>query len=344
MRSHLVAVVAYDDLCTFEFACAVEIFSVRWPGIDAPWYNFGVCAATRSPLRATGGVRFTAPHSLRLLDRADTIVIPGWRPAVPPPRLLIRKLQNAHARGARLCSICTGAFVLGATGLLDGKPATTHWIHVALLQERYPEIEVRSNDLYVDTGRIITSAGSAAGLDMMLHLVRRDHGAKIANLVARGLVIPAHREGGQAQFLPHAVSLNASHPIAPLLEWMRGNLKTKHDLRSLARRAGVSERTLQRQFRDATGLWPTQWIVHERVARAKDTLETTRAPLWAVADSCGFGTEESFRHHFRRIAGISPGRYRRRFSQLPATLGIGRTADYTDSPDKAIPRLLAKIT
>ncbi len=168
------------------------------------------CGATRSPLRATGGVRFTAPHSLRLLDRADTIVIPGWRPAVPPPRLLIRKLQNAHARGARLCSICTGAFVLAATGLLDGKPATTHWIHVALLQERYPEIEVRSNDLYVDTGRIITLAGSAAGLDMMLHLVWRDHGAKIANLVAQGLVIPAHREGGQAQFLPHAVSLNAS--------------------------------------------------------------------------------------------------------------------------------------
>ena len=322
MRSHLVAVVAYDDLCTFEFACAAEIFSVRWPGIDAPWYNFGVCAATRSPLRATGGVRFTAPHSLRLLDRADTIVIPGWRPAVPPPRLLIRKLQNAHARGARLCSICTGAFVLAATGLLDGKPATTHWIHVALLQERYPEIEVRSNDLYVDTGRIITSAGSAAGLDMMLHLVRRDHGA---------------------QFLLHAVSLNASHPIAPLLEWIRANLKTKHDLRSLARRAGMSERTLQRQFRDATGLWPTQWIVHERVARAKDTLETTRAPLWAVADSCGFGTEESFRHHFRRIAGISPGRYRQRFSQLPATLGIGGTAAYIDSPDKAIPRLLAKI-
>ena len=237
MRSHLVAVVAYDDLCTFEFACAAEIFSVRWPGIDVPWYNFGVCAATRSSLRATGGVRFTAPHSLRLLDRADTIVIPGWRPAAPPPRLLIRKLQNAHARGARLCSICTGAFVLAATGLLDGKPATTHWIHVALLQERYPEIEVRSNDLYVDTGRIITSAGSAAGLDMMLHIVRRDHGAKIADLVAQGLVIPAHREGGQAQFLPHAVSVNASHPIAPLLEWMRGNLKTKHDLRSLARRA-----------------------------------------------------------------------------------------------------------
>jgi AraC family transcriptional regulator, transcriptional activator FtrA len=321
MRAPLVAVVAYDDLCTFEFGCAVEIFSVRRRGIDVPWYNFGVCAATRSPLGAAGGVRFIAPHSLRLLDRANTIVIPGWRPAVPPPRVLIRKLQHAYARGARLCSICSGTFVLAATGLLDGKPATTHWMHVALLRERYPEIEVRGNELYVDTGRIITSAGAAAGLDMMLHVVRLDHGAKIANLVAQSLVIPAHRDGGQAQFLPRAVPLNGSHPIAPLLEWVRVNLKAKHDLRSLARRSGVSERTLQRQFRDATGLWPTQWIVHERVARAKDTLETTRAPLWAVADACGFGAEESFRHHFRRIVGTSPGRYRRRFSQLPTDGG-----------------------
>src|SRR5262245_10493143 len=143
MRSHLVAVVAYDDLCTFEFACAAEIFSLRWPGIDVPWYSFGVCAATRSPLRATGVVSFTAPAPLLLLDRADSSIIPGWRPAVPPPRVLIRDLQNARAHGARLCSIWTGACVLGATGLLDGKPATTHWIRVARLQERYPEIEVR---------------------------------------------------------------------------------------------------------------------------------------------------------------------------------------------------------
>lgn len=316
MHSHLVAVVAYDDLCTFEFGCAVEMFSVRRRGIDGPWYKFGVCATTRAPLRAAGGLRFTAPRSLRLLDRADTIIIPGWRPVVEPPRSLIRKLQNAHERGARLCSICSGTFVLAATGLLDGQPATTHWMHAALLQERYPEIEVRTNELYVDTGRIITSAGAAAGLDMMLHLVRHDHGAKVANLVAQSLVIPAHREGGQAQFLPRVVPINGAHPIAPLLEWLRVNLKAKHNLKSLARRAGMSERTLQRQFRDATGLWPTQWITRERVARAKDALETTRAPFWAVAESCGFGAEESFRHHFRQLAGTSPGRYRRRFSQL----------------------------
>lgn len=233
-----------------------------------------------------------------------------------PPHLLIQKLRKAHARGARLCSICSGSFVLAATGLLDGKSATTHWMHAALLQERYPKIEVRGNELYIETDRIITSAGSAAGLDMMLHLVRCDHGAKIANLVAQSLVIPAHREGGQAQFLPRPVTVDLAHPIAPLLDWVRAHPRTKHDLQSLAGRAGVSARTLQRQFREATGLWPTQWIAHERVSRAKEVLETTRAPLWRVAEACGFGAEESFRRHFRRIVGISPGRYRRRFSRL----------------------------
>ena len=315
MRSHLVAVVAYDDLCTFEFACAAEIFSVRWPGIDVPWYNFGVCAATRSPLRATGGVRFTAPHSLRLLDRADTIVIPGWRPAVPPPRLLIRKLQNAHARGARLCSICTGAFVLAATGLLDGKPATTHWIHVALLQERYPEIEVRSNDLYVDTGRIITSAGSAAGLDMMLHLVRRDHGAKIANLVAQGLVIPAHREGGQAQYLPRPLPSDERSRVAKLIDWIRAHPAQTHTLSTLAKRASMSPRTLQRQFQDSVGFGPYEWLIRERVALAKDMLQIGRHSLAHIADAVGFKSQETFRRHFRRVAGTSPATYRRQFAQ-----------------------------
>ena len=191
MRSHLVAVVAYDDLCTFEFACAAEIFSVRWPGIDVPWY----------PVRRVRGDAVPAARDRR------TCVYRAALAAPPRPgghhrhsRLAAKTPKCARARSATLFDL-HGAFVLAATGLLDGKPATTHWIHVALLQERYPEIEVRSNDLYVDTGRIITSAGSAAGLEMMLHLVRRDHGAKIANLVAQGLVIPAHREGGQAQFL-----------------------------------------------------------------------------------------------------------------------------------------------
>lgn len=318
MIGPLVALVAYDDLCTFEFGCAVEIFSVRRAGVEAPWYRLGVCAAGSASLRAAGGIRFRAPHSLRLLDRAHTIVIPGWRPAVAPPAALLAKLRAAHARGARICSICSGTFVLAAAGVLDGRPATTHWMHLNQLRTRYPRIDVRPNELYVDAGNIITSAGSAAGLDMLLHLVRCDYGAKVANLVAQSLVISAHRDGGQAQFLPRPVAADVAHPLAPLLDWIRAHPRLAHDLSSLARRAGVSPRTLQRQFRDATGLWPTQWVTRERVALAKDLLESTRLPLWRVTDACGFGTEESFRRHFRLLAGTSPGRYRRRFSQFTA--------------------------
>lgn len=313
-RPHLVAVVAYDGLCTFEFGCAVEIFSLERPELQVPWYRFGVCATKRGPLAAAGGLSFTAPHSLSLLDRADTIVIPGWCGAdVPVPPALLRKLRSAHIRGARLCSICSGAFVLAATGLLDGKAATTHWRYAEKLRQRYPAIDVRPNELYVDAGSIITAAGSAAGLDMMLHLVRRDYGARIANLVAQRLVIPPHREGGQAQYLPRPLPRNEQSPLAPLMEWVRTNPKLAHELPELARRAGMSPRTLQRHFRDATGLTPKQWLVRERVALAKDALEATTASLWQVAASAGFGTEESFRRHFRLVTGTSPSRYRQRF-------------------------------
>ena len=316
-RRPLVAVLAYDGLCTFEFGCAVELFSLERPELQVPWYRFGVCAMERGPLRAAGGVSFSVPYSLRLLDRADTIVIPGWCGAeVPVPPPLLRKLRAAHARGARLCSICSGAFVLAATGLLDGQAATTHWRYAEKLRLRYPSIDVRPNELYVDTGRLITAAGSAAGLDMMLHLVRRDYGARIANLVAQRLVIPLHREGGQAQYLPRPLPRNENSPLAPLLEWVRANPKNNHTLPALAKRAGMSSRTLQRHFRESTGLTPKQWLVRERVSLAKEALEATNAPLWKVAESAGFGAEDSFRRHFRLITGTSPNRYRQRFGGL----------------------------
>lgn len=314
----LVAVLAYDGLCTFEFGCAVEVFSLERPELGVPWYRFGVCAVTRGPLHAAGGVGFTAPHSLNLLDRADTIVIPGWQGAdVPPPAALVKKLRAAHARGARLCSICSGVFVLAATGLLDGKAATTHWRYAEKLRQRFPTIEVRPNELYVDAGSIITSAGSAAGLDMMLHLVRQDYGARVANLVAQRLVISPHREGGQAQYLPRPLPRNEHSPLAPLLDWVRANPKHAHELPALARRAGMSPRTLQRHFREATGFSPKQWLVRERVALAKEALEATNAPLWRVSESVGFGAEESFRRHFRLVTGTSPNRYRQRFRGHP---------------------------
>jgi AraC family transcriptional activator FtrA len=334
MAAHLVAVLAYDGLCTFEFGCVVELFSLSRPELGVEWYDFAVCADERAPLRAAGGFTLTAPHTLRLLDRADTIVIPGWRNAdAPVPAGLLRKLRNAHARGARLCSICSGVFVLAAAGVLDGKAATTHWRYVDKLRQRFPTIEVRPNDLYVDEGQVITSAGSAAGLDMLLHIVRKDYGPRVANQVAQRLVIPAHRDGGQAQYLPRPLPPNERNPISSLMEWVRKNPRLPHDLTSLARRAGMSPRTLQRQFRDATGMSPWQWIVRERVALAKQALEETNAPLWKVAESAGFGGEESFRRHFRLIAGTSPARYRAQFNHHQRN---------TSSDDPVIPRPRAR--
>src|SRR6516225_601114 len=217
--SHKVVVLAYDRLCTFEFGCAVELFALARPELGVPWYEFAVCTLERGPLRAAGGIEVRVRRPLRLLDSADTIVIPGWRdPAEAPPPALLAMLRRAAARGARLCSICSGVFVLAAAGVLDGCRATTHWRYVAQLAARYPRIRVEPNALYVDEGRVLTSAGSAAGLDMLLHLVRRDHGSAVANRVAQRLVVPPHREGGQAQFVPRPMPHDESGRIAKLMD------------------------------------------------------------------------------------------------------------------------------
>ncbi len=307
---------AYDQLCTFEFGCTVELFALPRPELSVPWYDFAVCAAERGPLRAAGGLQVRVPHGLQLLDRADTIVIPGWRAIEePPPAMLITKLRAAHARGARLCSICSGVFVLAAAGVLDGRRATTHWRYVERLRARYPQVKVEANALYVDEGSLLTSAGSAAGLDMLLHLVRRDYGPKVANQVAQRLVIAPHREGGQAQFVPRPVAPDERGRLARLLDFIRAHLAEAHTLRSLAARAAMSTRTLQREFVQATGQAPYEWIVSERIERAKELLESTRLSAQAVAARVGMGSAESLRHHFRRRLGTTPARYRRRFSR-----------------------------
>ena len=312
---HKVVALAYDRLCTFEFGCAVELFALPRPELPVPWYEFAVCAAERGPIRATGGLKLTVPHTLRLLDSADTIVIPGWRaPDEAPPALLLTKLRRAFERGARLCSICSGVFVLAAAGLLDGKRATTHWRYVASLAARYPRIRVQMNALYVDEGRVLTSAGSAAGLDMLLHLVRRDHGAKIANQVAQRLVLAPHREGGQAQFVPRPLAAEEGR-LGQLMDFMRAHLAAPHTLASLARRAAMSTRTLQREFAAATAQAPYEWLVGERIERAKELLETTRLKAQEVAARVGMGSAESLRHHFRQRVGTTPSQYRRRFSR-----------------------------
>jgi AraC family transcriptional activator FtrA len=308
--------VADDRLCTFEFGCTVELFGLPRPELEVRWYEFAVCAAERGPIRATGGIEVRVPHSLRLLERADTIVIPGWRdPSEAPPPALVRKLREAYARGARICSICSGVFILAAAGLLTGKRATTHWKYIDLLASRYPDIVVEPNALYVDEGRILTSAGSAAGLDMLVHVVRKDFGSKVANQVAQRLVIPPHREGGQAQFVPRPVAADERGRLARLLDWIRAHLAAEHTIESLAAQASMSPRTLQREFKASTGLSPYAWIVRERIERAKELLESSRLPAQRIAELVGMGSAESLRHHFRAQVGTAPARYRARFSR-----------------------------
>lgn len=315
MHNHLVVALAYDRLCTFEFGCVTELFALERPELEVDWYRFAVCASEPGPIRAAGGVTLAAPYTLKLLERADTIVIPGWRDAGEvPPKPLLKKIRAAYERGARLCSICSGVFVLAAAGVLDGKTVTTHWRYADTLQQRYPLLRVQPDALYVDEGQIITSAGSAAGLDMLLHLVRRDHGSAVANRVAQRLVVPPHREGGQAQFVPRPMPHDESGRLSRLMDWVRGHPALPHTLRSLAERAAMSPRTLQRQFHDATGMAPYEWLVRERVAIARELLEAQALlPMARVAELAGFGSEESLRRHFRRIALTSPAAYRKKF-------------------------------
>jgi len=316
MKKHLVVALAYDRLCTFEFGCAVELFALDRPELGVQWYEFAICAVEPGPIRAAGGFTIDAPYAPELLERADTIVIPGWRGADEPvPPALLALLRAACERGARLCSICSGVFVLAAAGILDGRRATTHWRYTDALARRFPAIEVLPDDLYVDTGQVITSAGSAAGIDMLLHLIRRDYGAHIGNLVAQRLVVAPHREGGQAQYLPRPMAHDEKGRLTKLMDWVRTHPADVHTIASMAERAAMSPRTLQRQFQEATGFGPVEWLIRERVAIVKDLLESADLSLAQISQRAGFGSEESLRHHFRRLAATTPGAYRRQFSR-----------------------------
>jgi AraC family transcriptional activator FtrA len=316
MDKNLVVALAYDRLCTFEFGCVTEVFALDRPELDVEWYRFKVCAFEPGPLRAAGGIRVVAPYTLGVLDRAGTIIVPGWRDAnEAPPEALLKKLRLAYRRGTRLCSICSGVFVLAAAGILDGKTVTTHWRYAAELQRRYPAMTVQADALYIDAGQIITAAGSAAGLDMLLHLVRRDHGGPVANKVAQRLVISPHREGGQAQFIPRPMLTAESDRLSKLMAWVRANPALPHSLHSLAEHAATSPRTLQRQFLSATGFSPYEWVIRERVALVRALLETPAGlPVDQIAERVGFGSIESMRRHFRRVTLTSPAAYRRKFS------------------------------
>lgn len=312
--SHLdVAVLAYRGMATFELGIVVELFGLPRPEF-LEWYRFKVCALEPGSLPATGGLAIRTRHGLEALSRAGTIVIPGWRTDEQPPERLIRLLRRAHARGARLVSICSGAFVLAATGLLNGRRATTHWRYATKLAQMYPEISVQPSVLYVDEGDLLTSAGSAAGIDLCLHVVRKDFGEYVANQVARRLVVYPHRDGGQAQFVEHAVPKDdESSWLAPLLEWTEKHLEEEISVERLAKQAGMSKRTLSRRFAERAGSSPVDWLIGLRLARAKQLLEKTTRSIDEVSADSGFGSAPTLRHHFRERLDTNPIAYRSHF-------------------------------
>ncbi|RVT89583.1 transcriptional regulator FtrA [Rhodovarius crocodyli] len=312
----LVALLAYDGLCTFEFGVAQEVFGLSRPEMGEGWYRCVTCGVEPGPLRAAGGLTATVDAGLEVLADAALIVVPGWRAIdAPVPRPLCDALRQANARGARVMSLCSGVAVLAAAGLLAGRRATTHWRYVAAMAALYPDIGLDADVLYVDEGSVLTAAGSAAGIDLCLHVVRRDFGAEAANSVARRLVVPPHREGGQAQFIEAPVpTAREGARLGPLLDWMRLHLAEELPIRLLAGRAGMSLRSFQRRFEAATGMSPGEWLLAERLRAARGLLEGP-ARLEDVAVASGFGSLATMRHHFRQRLGTSPAAYRKRFAR-----------------------------
>lgn len=316
-QAGLVAILAYEGLCTFEFGIAVEIFGLSRPEFDFPWYRHRIVSVDASPMQVSEGLQIVSSFGLDSLNEAQTIIIPGWRNRDErPPQALLDALCEAHQRGARLLSICSGVFVIAATGLLNGQRATTHWRYTDELASRYPAITVDPNVLYVDSGQIITSAGSAAGIDACLHLISRDYGTHIANIVARRLVMAPQRAGGQIQFIPSPVAQKPRDEIAPVLDWALQHLHSNVSVRQMAQRALMSERTFLRRFSAALGVTPKAWLLQARMNLARELLENNHLLNEQIMECCGFGSMESFRAAFRKSVGISLSTYRKTFGGL----------------------------
>jgi AraC family transcriptional regulator, transcriptional activator FtrA len=313
IASKLVVALAYDGVNAFELGIATEIFGLT--SVAADWYGVAVCAERPGqPLLTGSSVRIVADAGLELLGQAHTVIVPGWRDIdLDPPAPLLDALRKAHAQGIRIASICSGVFILAAAGLLDGRRAAVHWANADALAQRYPAIRVDRDVLYVDEGDILTSAGRAAGLDLCLHIVRRDHGTKIANDVARRLVIAPHRDGGQAQFIPRPVP-KENDPLRDILTWAQGNLQSDLSIAILAEKAGMSRRTFIRRFGQATGASPGDWVLQARMSEACRLLEATELPIERIATETGFGSADTLRHHFKARLYTSPARYRSSFA------------------------------
>ncbi|MFF9044011.1 GlxA family transcriptional regulator [Streptomyces parvulus] len=314
---HTVAVLALDQVIPFDLSTPIEVFTrTRLPD-GRPGYQIRVCA--ERPEVDAGAFTLRAPWGLEGLRDADTVIVPGTAAITEPPSpAVIDALRRAAADGTRIASICSGTFPLAATGLLDGLRATTHWIAADHLAAAHPEVEVDPDVLYVDNGRILTSAGAAAGLDLCLHMIRRDYGSAVAADAARLSVMPLEREGGQAQFVVHDYTpVPRGSALEPLLDWLRDNLARDLTLADIAGHAGMSTRTLIRRFREQTGSTPLQWLHRARVRQAQHLLETTQHSVERVAAQVGFGSPTAFRDRFKRTTGVSPHTYRRTFGRPP---------------------------
>ncbi|MDD9206827.1 helix-turn-helix domain-containing protein [Georgenia sp. 10Sc9-8] len=308
-----VAVIALPQVAPFELGVVCEVFGIDRSGTGGPTFDFAVAGERPGPVETSMGFSITVEHGLEAAASADLVAVPAAKRAGEVSEPVRAALRAAADRGAWVLSVCSGAFALGAAGLLDGRRCTTHWMYAQELADRFPLADVDPDVLYVEDGRVITSAGTAAGIDACLHLVRRELGPAAASTIARRMVVPPHRDGGQAQFVEAPLPREAD-TLAPLLAWMQANLEQPLTVPELAHRALVSERTFARRFRAETGTTPAAWVNRQRVLRAQDLLEQTDLGVEEVARRCGFGAAAGLRHHFTRMLGTSPLAYRRRFA------------------------------
>jgi AraC family transcriptional regulator, transcriptional activator FtrA len=315
MDRHRVVALLNPPQSPFELACAAEVFGTVRQDVPA-YYDFQVCAERPGPLPTTLCYTMVVDAGLAALREADTVVIPGWQPAgAPVSPAVVEALRAAHRRGARIVAICTAAFVVARAGLLDGRRATTHWRHTAQLAAAFPEVRVDPDVLYVDHGDVATSAGTGAGIDLCLHLVRTDHGAAHAARIARHMVLPPHREGSQLQYATPPAPAWADESLAPLLEWASSRLGTPLTVGLLAERAGLSSRTLARRFTEQLGTSPGQWLLARRLDETRVLLEQTNLPVEAIATRVGLASAVNLRRRFRAHFGTTPGAYRRTFGE-----------------------------
>jgi AraC family transcriptional regulator, transcriptional activator FtrA len=317
-----VAAIVIDQLAPFEFGVLCEVFGIDRTEEGVPPIEFRVCGERPGePLRTSVGAMLIPEHGLDAVADADLVAVPAAAMRDEYPAAVLEVLRQAADRGATLLSVCSGAFILGAAGLLQGRHCTTHWRYGQELLARFPTVLLDPDVLFVDDGNIITSAGTAAGIDACLHLVRRELGSAAANAIARRMVVPPQRDGGQRQYVELPIPECTADSLAPLLSWMLDNLKTEHTVADLAVRARMSERTFARRFVAETGTTPNKWLTMQRVLHARHLLEDTHLSVEEVADESGFGSAALLRHHFNKIVGVAPKDYRRTFGASATVAG-----------------------